>query len=100
MIKIEYDENEIKIIGHSQKDICASVSSILFTGAKILEAYDSAKIEFIDHMNDEKSADYVEFKIKEHDKFVNLCYETMIKCFLELEAQAPLGTVEVTNKNR
>lgn len=72
MIKIDIDKNKIKFIGHSLPDICAAVSSVMYTSVNAILKYDKDSIDYKDE-NDE-----VIITIIKHDKIIDLLINNMI----------------------
>lgn len=72
MIKIDIDKNKIKFIGHSLPDICAAVSSVMYTSVNAILKYDKYSIDYKDE-NDE-----VIITIIKHDKIIDLLINNMI----------------------
>ena len=51
MIRIKHNEHKIVIDGHSKPEICAAVSSIMYTCVNVLSVYDEDCIGFLDDGN-------------------------------------------------
>ena len=72
MIKIDIDKNIIIFNGHSLPDICAAVSSVMYTTMNAILKYDETSVEYKDEN------DIVTIKIIKHDKIVDLLIINMI----------------------
>ena len=82
--------NKVMITGHSSPDICASVSCIMFTSVKLLEKYNKECIKYIDEN------DIVLIELLKRDNFVNMIFDNMIQCFLELYQDTPDGRIALS----
>ena len=93
MIKIKIAPSHIRIEGHSQPDICASVSCIMYSHTKLLEKYNNKSYEYSD------DNDIVDIILTFHDKMTDMIWDNMVECFTELFEDAPKGTVILTKDN-
>lgn len=85
MIRIMNINNSIHITGHTDTDICASVSTILYTTVNALILYDTECFEFID----DKENDFVNMKLIKNDKIIDMLFKNMIDLFEDLQSQFP-----------
>ena len=89
MIKIEVNNDLIKISGHSGYDdhgkdiVCASVSSVVYTTVNGILNVDKNAIKFADN-NDVMTID-----IKSKDKVIKILINSMIDILSDLEKQYP-----------
>ena len=72
MIKIDIDKDIITFNGHSMPDICAAVSSVMYTSVNAILKYDENSIDY----NDKN--DKVIIKIIKHDKIIDMLIINMI----------------------
>ena len=80
--------NKITIKGHSQPDICASCSSIMYTSVNFLLNYDKQCINYID----DEITDTVVMDFEKHDNVIDIMINTMITMFEDLK--------EMSNENK
>lgn len=93
MITIKITASHINITGHTQADICASVSCIMYSHMKLLEKYNNKSYEYTD------SNDIVDIILTFHDEMTDMIWDNMVECFAELFEDAPKGTVILTKDN-
>lgn len=75
MIKVDCSKDEIIFSGHSIPEICAAVSSVMYTSVNILLRYDENCYDYCDNFDE----DYVRISIKHHDYIVDMVIENMIE---------------------
>ena len=89
MIKVNINDNIIKITGHADFDdtgkdiVCASVSSIVYTTINGICNIDKDAISFID------TSSLLEIKILKKEEIVNVLINSMIELLSDLEKQYP-----------
>lgn len=94
MITIKYDDNSIKISGHSNADVCAAVSSITYTGVNFLTEYKLDSIEFTDTV-DENYEGEMNIKLLIQDDITKKIFDTMIKMYQDVVDQVPSSCIEI-----
>lgn len=94
MIKISKTNDKILISGHSEHDICAAISSIVYTGVNFLDKYDTECIDFEDNTKE----DYVLVNINRHDETIDMIIDTMIDMFRDVIEQVPSGSISLEVK--
>ena len=73
-------------------DICASVSSVIYTWANMVKTViDENAIDF----EDNKEEDYILITIKSHKKSIKQSIFVLLAMFVDIQEQAPKGCVEV-----
>lgn len=75
----------IFIKGHSQPDICSSVSSIMYTTVNALQKFDEKCFSFYDDETD----DSVTIRIFKHNKTIDTLFDNMLDLFKDLSEQYP-----------
>lgn len=75
MIKIEKEKDIIMMTGHSMPDICAAISSIMYTSVNALLKYDTDCIDYKDEN------DIINIKILKHDDIIDLLIDNMFDMF-------------------
>ena len=93
MINITKKGNRVTIEGHTQADICAAVSSIMYTCYNILIEYDSKGVELNDSLENSTNCDKVEIIIRRKDKNTEPVWNVMCR---ELEIVANENPNNVT----
>ena len=89
MIKVNINDNIIKITGHADFDdsgkdiVCASVSSIVYTTINGICNIDKDAISFID------TSSLLEIKILKKEEIINVLINSMIELLSDLEKQYP-----------
>lgn len=91
MINIKYNDNIIRLNGHSATDICAGISSITYTGINFLLDYDKECINVVDDMN----GDYLEITFNKHNKIIDNIRDTMIKMYKDVLDQVPSDSISM-----
>ena len=87
MISIKYNDDGIVITGHSKPEVCASVSSIMYTCVNILEQSDESCVGFSDN------GDTVTIQFKKDVELVKIVKNVFISELLDL-----LETLEEEDK--
>lgn len=87
MIEITKNKNNIIFRGHSLPDICASVSSIMYTTVKALNSYDKECITYTDN----NLFDFVNIDINKHDMVIDLLINNMFDCLYDLQSDKDVG---------
>ncbi len=87
MISIKHNEDCIIISGHSIPEVCASVSSIMYTCVNILEKSDESCVGFSDN------GDVVTISFKKDDWLTKIVKDVFLTEILDLEE-----TLEEENK--
>lgn len=77
MVKIIFNGNKITFEGHTYPDICAAVSSIMYTTANLLDKYSSIVKENVLKFTDNVYDDYVEMTILYTDDIVDMVVNNM-----------------------
>ena len=95
MINITKKGNRVKIEGHTQADICAAVSSIMYTCYNILHEYDNKGVELNDSLEHGTDCDNVEIIIRRKDANTEKVWNVMCQ---ELEIVAKENPDNVTYK--
>jgi uncharacterized protein YsxB (DUF464 family) len=90
MITIEKKEDIITFKGHSQPDICASVSSIMYTTVNALNKFDEKILSY----TDDKEHDVVVIRINFYNELVDLLLNNMFDMLKDLQEQAN-GEVQI-----
>lgn len=73
-------------------DICASVSSVIYTWVNMVKTViDDNAIEF----EDNKEEDYILITIKSRKKRIKQSIFVLLSMFVDIQEQAPKGCVEV-----
>lgn len=72
------NNNYISITGHSLPDICASVSSIMYTTINALLSYNETYIKFID------DGSTMELEILNHDDITDMLFDNMCNMLNDL----------------
>lgn len=87
MIKIEVtdNKNKIYITGHAQPNVCAAVSSIMYTTVNLLDKYDTQCYEFEDNTEE----DYVEVNILKYDNIIKITIDNMLDMYRDLNESHP-----------
>lgn len=85
MIKIEQKDNVIIIKGHSLPNICAAVSSVVYTTANAILTHmeignKDGQCTFEDNLED----DFFKITIDKKDYFVDLLIENMFNSFYDI----------------
>ena len=80
MIKISKEKDIIKFNGHSLPNICAAVSSVMYTTVNALIKYDKDCI----HYEDNEISDYVIITLKKHDNIIDLLIDNMFTMFNDI----------------
>lgn len=84
MIKILFKNNEeyydIKFEGHTKSDICASVSSIMYTTVNAIALYSRESIDYTDN----EIEDYVKMIIHKDDEMIELLVTNMFNMLQDL----------------
>lgn len=84
MIKILFKNNEeyydIKFEGHTQPDICAAVSSVMYTTANAIKLYSAESIDYTDN----EVEDYVKIIIHRDDEMIDLLVLNMFNMLQDL----------------
>lgn len=75
----------IFIKGHANSEICASVSSIMYTTINALEKIDEKSFSFYD----DKIDDSITIRIFKHNKTIDLLVDNMLNLFKDLSEQYP-----------
>jgi len=75
MIKINKEKDIITMTGHSMPDICAAISSIMYTSVNALLKYNETAIEYKDEN------DIITIEIKKHDTIIDLLINNMFDMF-------------------
>ena len=96
MIKVEKTKNEIKIVGHSNYDlcgkdiVCSSVSSIFITTINAILDFDKDAIEYQSYVDKkDDNNDYSLVIIKKNDDITNKLINNMMNLFKDLSRQYP-----------
>ncbi len=89
MIKVIKKGDSITITGHSQPDVCASISSVMYTSVNMLAKYDKDCVVF----EDNNELDFVAIDIKKHDEVIDLVVDNMMSMFEDIKEQSK--TVEI-----
>lgn len=89
MIRVLAKKDRITIYGHSQSDVCASVSSAMYTTINILFRYDASSILY------EDCKDSVCITILKHDNIIDMVIDNMLQMFEDVCDQAPKSCIEV-----
>lgn len=79
MIRVVRDGNKIKISGHSVPDICAAISSIMYTSVNALLEYNKDCISYND------DGDSVKITILEHDDIIDMIVNNMFNMFKDVD---------------
>lgn len=80
MIKIEYNDNVVTFKGHTTPDICAAVSSVMYTSVNLLDKYDNDCFLFKDY----EQEDFVLISIYRHDNFIDMIINNMFDMLNDL----------------
>jgi uncharacterized protein YsxB (DUF464 family) len=99
MINITRKGNRLKIEGHAEPVLCASVSSIMYTCYNILADYDSKGVELKDSLEDGKDYDNVEMILRRNDKNTSSIWQVMCLEFEKLAEDNP-QSVTYIDKNK
>lgn len=91
MIEISKNKDRILVSGHSEHDICAAISSIMYTGVNFLDRYDNECIDFEDNTKE----DYVMIRINKHDDTIDMIIDTMMDMFKDVIDQVPTGSISL-----
>lgn len=92
MITIEKKNDVITFKGHTDSDICASVSSIMYTTVNALNKFDEKIITY----NDDTENDIVTVKINFYNELVDLLINNMFDMLNDLQEQTD-GKIEIKN---
>ena len=92
MITIEKKNDIITFKGHSESDICASVSSIMYTTVNALNKFDEKILNY----TDDKENDIVIVKINFYNALVDLLINNMFDMLNDLQEQTN-GEVQIKN---
>jgi uncharacterized protein YsxB (DUF464 family) len=90
MIKITYKKDEINISGHAQPDVCAAVSSTMFTCLKMLYKYDSTSFSYTDDTD-------FNIVINKHDDIIDIMLKCMKESFQDIYEMAPTNSISIKN---
>lgn len=80
MIRISKEKDIIRFNGHSLPNICAAVSSVMYTTVNALIKYDNDCIYYEDNEID----DYVIITVKKHDDMIDLLIDNMFTMFNDI----------------
>lgn len=80
MITIRQDEDCITFKGHTVTDICAAVSSVMYTSINMLNKYDKDCFLFKDFDKE----DYVLINIYRHDNIIDMVIDNMFDMLNDL----------------
>jgi uncharacterized protein YsxB (DUF464 family) len=99
MIKIYTNDDEVKVVGHAVPDICAAVSSAMYTTANSILNLQSLGIDdgeslVIDNLED----DYMLIKIGKHSEITDVLVDTL-KQGLQDIADDSSGLVEIIKES-
>lgn len=81
MIQITKEKNTINISGHSAPNICAAISSVMYTTVNALMKYGDKCISY----KDDKINDVVTITIKKKDWFTDLLIDNMFDMFNDIK---------------
>ena len=81
MINITKEKDIIKITGHSEPNICAGVSSVMYTTTNALLKYNKDSIDY----NDDTEKDEVVIAINKRDCFIDLLIDNMFDMFKDIK---------------
>ena len=81
MITITRKDDVITFNGHSRVDICAAVSSIMYTTLNAMEKFDDESFDF----NDDKEKDIVTIKIKYYTDATSVLITNMFDMLKDLQ---------------
>lgn len=101
MINIHQINDNIVIQGHSLPQICAAVSSVLYTTVNAVLKHEELGIEtgqctFEDNLED----DFFSIKINKHDDFVDLMIENMFDMFYDIQEQDKTNSIVITRMTK
>jgi len=88
MIEITYDDDSVEISGHTRVDICAAVSSIVYTTINALLNDDENNIIL------EDDETYMRIKLKNSEYLPKLLFNNMI-CMFEQLAEQEKGYIKI-----
>jgi uncharacterized protein len=89
MIKVTYNDNQIKVTGHANfadyghDIVCASVSSIIYTSVNGIMSINSSSIKFSD------KSSILTVEIVNHDEITDKLIKNMLDLLNELSHQYP-----------
>ena len=86
MIKVTVLEDSVEIQGHALPDVCAAVSSVMYTTINILARIDEKCVTFKDYLESEEKEDKVVIKLLKHDHIIDIIYDNMINMFEDIES--------------
>lgn len=89
MVNITKKGNRVMINGHTQPDICAAISTIMYTCYNILVEYDRKGIELKDSLDNGKDYDNVEMILRRNDTNTEKVWYVMCQEFKILSEQYP-----------
>lgn len=93
MINIVKRGNRVKIEGHTKAEVCAAISTIMYTCYNIITEYDPRAIELKDSLELGKDYDNVEIILRRNDKNTAPVWKVMC---LEFEKVAEEESQSVT----
>lgn len=96
MIKITQINNKISIEGHSVPQICAAISSIVYTTVNAIIKHveignEGGQCTFEDNLED----DFFSIIIDKNDNFIDLMIENMFDMFYDVQEQDVNKSVQV-----
>ena len=95
-IKITKYKNKIQITGHSMPDICAAVSSVVYTSVNMIITLTSPDaITFEDNKDD----DFILITVHSRKEKVKQGVDVMMHMFEDIADMAPVGTISISDLN-
>lgn len=92
MIRITKKNDQITFTGHTIPDICAAVSSVMYTTANALLKY---KNDCINYTDDE---DTVTITINYHDEIIDMLIDNMFDMFNDIKEDGNIDKIIFTKK--
>lgn len=94
MIKITKSSDTVFFKGHTIPDVCAAVSSIMYTSVNLLNKYDSECFLFKDNTKE----DFVVISIYRHDNFIDMIIDNMFDMLNDLYEDNNEDKIEIINE--
>lgn len=89
MINIIKRGNRVKIEGHTKAEVCAAISTIMYTCYNILNTYDTKSVEMNDSLELGKDYDNVEIILRRNDKNTAPVWQIMCLEFEKVAEEEP-----------
>lgn len=99
MINITRKGNRVKIEGHTSAEVCAAISTIMYTCYNILHEYDAKGVELKDSLENGTEGDNVEIILRRNDKNTVIVWDVMCQEFEKVAEEQPQG-VTYNDKNK